>query len=204
MAIWSTFAAWLVVLVTLPAGLTLSGTWPVVIDRARQAIDAVGTPRGITIVLLGFSGLLASTWKQLVQGLRLGLTGRESLIKSSVLLRLSLLIIILPVAQWIIDHRVVTWLDDIPWILAGLVCLKMSAVAWIATRLYQSRLLSDRTLVTGAAVWLVAVLALYSVLVWLVDTPIIPRYLLALIAILAVPLARLSSAPLALAWNRHR
>ena len=47
-------------------------------------------------------------------------------------------------------------------------------------------------------------LALYGLLVWLVDTPLIPRYFLALVAILAIPLARLSAAPLALAWNRHR
>ncbi|HEX9310311.1 MAG TPA: hypothetical protein VF887_05830, partial [Gemmatimonadaceae bacterium] len=59
-------------------------------------------------------------------------------------------------------------------------------------------------LVTGAACWSVAVLALYGVLVWLLDTPHIPHYLLMLVAILAIPLARLSAAPLALAWNRHR
>jgi len=41
-------------------------------------------------------------------------------------------------------------------------------------------------------------------LVGCVDTPIFPRYLLALVAILAIPLARVSAAPLALAWNRHR
>jgi hypothetical protein len=59
-------------------------------------------------------------------------------------------------------------------------------------------------LVAGAALWCVAVLALYSVLVWLLDTPHIPHYVLMLVAILAIPLARLSAAPLALAWNRHR
>jgi hypothetical protein len=89
-------------------------------------------------------------------------------------------------------------------ILAILVCVKMSAAAWIVTRLYRSRLLSDRTLVTGAVTWSVVVLALYGLLVWLVSTPFFPRYLLALVAILAIPLARLSAAPLALAWNRHR
>jgi hypothetical protein len=48
------------------------------------------------------------------------------------------------------------------------------------------------------------VLALYGLLVWLLDTPHIPHYLLMLLAILAIPLARLSAAPLALASNRHR
>jgi hypothetical protein len=89
-------------------------------------------------------------------------------------------------------------------ILAILVCFKIIAAAWIATRLYRSHLLSDRTLVTGAGCWCLAVLALNGVLVWLLDTPHIPHYLLMLLAILAIPLARLSAAPLALAWNRHR
>ena len=80
----------------------------------------------------------------------------------------------------------------------------MSAATWVATRLFRSRLLTDRALVTGAAWWCVAVLALYAVLVWFLSTPIFPRYVLALVAILAIPLARLSAAPLALAWSRHR
>jgi polyhydroxybutyrate depolymerase len=59
--------------------------------------------------------------------------------------------------------------------------------------------------VVAAASWSAVVLALYGLLVWLVCTPpFIPRYLPALVAILAVPLARLSAAPLALAWSRHR
>jgi len=63
---------------------------------------------------------------------------------------------------------------------------------------------TDRTLVTGAACWCAAVLFLYGVFVWLVDSPLFAHYYLAMIAILAIPLARLSAAPLALAWNRHR
>jgi membrane associated rhomboid family serine protease len=75
---------------------------------------------------------------------------------------------------------------------------------WVAVRLYNSRLLTDRALIVGAAGWCVTVFALYVVLAWIVDTEFFPHYLLALIAILAIPLARLSAAPLALAWNRHR
>src|SRR5207247_10234288 len=94
--------------------------------------------------------------------------------------------------------------NALPLILAGLVGLKISAAAWIAVRLDRSRLLGDRALVLGAACWVLAVLALYGVLVWFFSTPFVARYVLALIAILAVPLARISAAPLALAWNRHR
>src|SRR5881396_575059 len=206
MAMWSTLAAWLVVLVATPLALEWSGTWSVVTERARRMNDAIGTPRAVVFVLLILAGFIVSTWKQLVQSLHIGLTGRAWIVKGSVLLTLTFLILLGPIVEWIIDTPSVQralW-NALPLILAGLVGLKMSAAAWIATRLDRSRLLGDRALVAGAACWVLAVLALYGVLVWFFSTPFVAHYLLALIAILAVPLARVSAAPLALAWNRHR
>ncbi len=206
MAFWSTLAAWLLVLVAVPLGLTLSDTWPVVIEWADRAVEIFGPPRALVIALLGFSGLVAATWKQLVQGMSIGLTGREWLVKSSVFLRLTLLIVILAVAEYVLDNRMLARLwDASAWILAAMVVVKMSAAAWVATRLIRERLLSDRVLVTSAVCWLVAVLALYALLEWILALPLsMPRYHLALVAILAIPLTRPSVAPLALAWNRHR
>jgi hypothetical protein len=206
MTTWSTLATWLLMLVAIPLALKLSDTWPMVLERARRISEAIGTPRTVVIAFLVLTGLMASTWKQFVQSLYIGLSGREWLIRANVFLLLSFLVAIGPIVDWIVedsDVRVALW-DALPWILAALVGFKMAAAAWIATRLYRSRLLSDRLLVTGAALWLVTVLALYGVLVWLFSTPFMPRYSLALVAILAIPLARLSAAPLALAWNRHR
>ncbi|MDO8676940.1 MAG: hypothetical protein Q7R30_00020 [Acidobacteriota bacterium] len=206
MAILSTLAAWGLVAVAIPLGLMWSGTWQIVDERARDAVEVIGAPRAIVITLLVFAMLLASTWKKLVQGLYTGLTGREWIIKTNGFLALSLLVAIGPILEWIIESgRTIRTLWDVwPWVLAVLVCFKMAAATWIAVRLYRSRLLSDRTLVIGAASWTTAVLALYGLLVWLIDSPLIPRAPLALMAILAVPLARVSAAPLALAWNRHR
>jgi len=206
MAMWSTLAAWLVVLVATPLALEWSGTWSVVTERVRRMHDAFGTPRAATVVLLILAGFIVATWKQLVQSLHIGLTGRAWIVKGSVVLTLTLLILLGPIVEWIIDRPSVqrTLWNALPLILAVLVAIKMSAAAWIATRLDRGRLLGDRALVLGAACWCAAVLALYGVLVWFFSTPFVAHYLLALIAILAVPLARLSAAPLALAWNRHR
>jgi hypothetical protein len=204
--IWSTLATWFVVIVAICFALRLSGTSPLVADWTRELIEAVGTPRAIAILLLGFSALLATTWKQLVQSLYIGMSGRAWLVKGSAFLALSLLTLFVVVAQWVIGDRAViaALLNALPWILVVLVCFKISAAAWVATRLHDSRLLSDRTLIVGAACWAIAVLALYGMLVWLLPTLIFRTYLLALVAILAIPLARLSAAPLALSWNRHR
>src|SRR5436189_1527863 len=205
-AMWSTLAAWLLVLVAMPLALEWSGTWPLVTERVRRLHDAIGTPRAATVVLLILAWFIVATWKQLVQSLHIGLTGREWIVKGSVVLTLTFLIVLGPIVEWISEAPSVQralW-NALPLILAGLVALKMSAAAWIATRLDRSRLLGDRALFVGAACWCVAVLALYAVLVWFFSTPFVAHYVLALIAILAVPLVRLSAAPLALAWNRHR
>ena len=206
MAGWSTLAAWLLVIVLSVMALMLSGRMPVVVERARAGIDVTGTLRGIAVVLLMFAALFASTWKHLVQSLCIGLTGRAWLMKSSVLLALIALVAAGPLTDEVITNRTVQsaiW-NGLPWILVVLVVFKLIAASWVAIRLHDSRLLSDRMLVTGAACWLVAVLALYGVLVWWIDTPLISRAILVLFAILAIPLARVSAAPLALAWNRHR
>jgi polyhydroxybutyrate depolymerase len=206
-ALWSALVAWLLVLVAVPLALALTSTWPVVADGVGEVIEVVGRPRAIVIAFLGLTGLLASTWKQLVQSLCIGLTGRAWVVRTSVLVRLSLLIVVWPIGDWAIGNWKVVlaalW-DTWPWVLALLACVKLSAAAWAVQRLHRNRLLSGRSLVVGAASWLAVVLAVYAVLVWLVSTPLIPHYLPALVAILAVPLARLSAAPLAIAWSRHR
>jgi hypothetical protein len=204
--VWSTIAAWVLVLVAIPLALRLSGTSATVIDWKRQLVEAAGMPRAIAMVLLGLLALMTASWKQLVQSLYIGMSGREWLVKGSVFLTLSLLGILVPLAHWVVTTKAVMaalW-NALPWIFAVLICLKISAAAWIAMQLRERRLLSDRMLVIGTACWDVAVLTLYGLLVWLIPTLIFPRYLLALVAILAIPLARLSAAPLALAWNRHR
>ena len=203
---WSTLAAWLLLLVAIPLALRVSGTAPVVIERANRFVEVFGAPRAIAIVLLGLAALMASTWKQLVQSLYIGMSGREWVIKASVFVALSFLAVILPLAVWISGSKpalALLW-NVFPWIAAALVFFKLSAAVWIAMRLYDSRLLSDRRLVIGSACWAVIVFALYGLLVWIFPALIFQHYLLALIAILAIPLARLSAAPLALAWNRHR
>ena len=201
----SALAAWALVLLAMPIALWLSDTAPTVIERARRFSAAVGTPRASVVALLVLAGLVAMTWKRLVQSLFIGLTGREWLIKGNVFFTLSLLCAAGPVLYWIGNRAVIAWLWD--WlitILAVLVCVKMGATVWIALRLHDRRLVSGRTLLAGAACWCGAVFGLWALLVWLVDSPLMPRYLFGLVAILAIPLARLAAAPLTLAWNRHR
>ena len=204
--VWSTVAAWVLMLVALTLTLILSDIWPMLVERARLLSRALGTPQVIVILLLLLSGLIVATWKQLVQSLYIGLSGREWLIKANAFFLVALLVVIGPIADWIIENgdvRARLW-DALPLTLGILVAFKLAGASLVAIRLHRSGVLSDRVLVVGAAGWLAGVLALYGVLVWLFATPFLPRSVLAFLAILAIPLVRLSAAPLSLASNRHR
>jgi hypothetical protein len=194
------------VLVAITASLTFSQAWPIVMGWVDWSVEYFGRTRAIFIALFGLAALIASTWKQLVQNLCIGLTGRGWLIKANVFGTLSLLVVLGPLVLWTIGSKraVVTLWDALPWIFTALVVVKMSAAAWILTRLHASRLVRERTLVIAAAGWSIAVLALWGSLAWLFAVPHVPRYLFGLLAILLLPLARVSAAPLAFDWNRHR
>ena len=204
-ALWSTLVAWLLVVVLVPVALMLSGTMPVFLERASAFVDAVGALRAAAVVGVLCAALVAATWKRLVQSLCVGLTGRAWIVKATLLMAAAWLVAIGPLASWLGNELAVQsaiW-NGLPWILAGLVGVKACLASWVAIRLHQSRLLSDRALLTGAVCWLLTVVALYGLLEWFAASPLVPRYFLGAIAILLVPLARVSAAPLALAWGRH-
>jgi hypothetical protein len=206
MALWSTLAAWIVLLVAMTIGFKWSGADSVLIAWAEQSVNKVGLSRVVVAAAIVLGGLICLTWTMLVQGLYIGLSGRQWLIRTVGIATLAALMAIGPVFEWIAqDVDVQRWLFDWwPLFPVALVALKMSAAIWTAIRLCRRAVISDRTIVIGAASWMIAVTVLYGALVWWVDTPLIPRYPLALVAILAVPLVRVSAAPLALDWNRHR
>lgn len=203
----STAVAWLIVAVLVPVFLFWTDTTSMVTNRWSWMSHGIGTPRAVTLVALALGVAVLSTWKQLVQGLYIGLTGRESIVKASVFVKLAMLFVFLFGVNWMLEDDQLfgmMW-DSLRWILGVLVLIKVVIAMVVASRLGRSRLMSDRALVTAAALWCGAVFALYGGLVWFISTPpLFPRYLLMLMAILIVPIARLSATPLALAWNRHQ
>jgi len=204
MTVRSTLTAWVLVALAVPAALWLSGTWVIAQEWAQDVAQIIGTPRALVALALIVAGMMLSTWRQLVQGLCVGLTGNERLIKGIVFGSVVVISLLGPLAVWIIDTKRlgVVW-SAMPVILTVLVCAKMLAAAVVESRLARGRSLSDRALFIAASCWTIAVLGVYALLAWVTDTPHIPRYLVMLVAILFVPLARLTAAPLAIAWNRH-
>jgi hypothetical protein len=206
MAMWSTLTAWAVALTFTAIGFSWSGADSVLIDWEQWFTHHVGAPRAIVAAGSILGGLILGTWLMLVQGLFVGLTGREWLIKTSGLVWLVFFMALGPIIELTWDSSTaLRWLWDNWMILpAILVVVKVTAGIVIARRLSRRGLIGDRLLVAGAAGWAAIVFALYGVFVWWADTPILPRFIFLLTAILAVPLVRVAAAPLALDWNRHR
>jgi hypothetical protein len=135
----------------------------------------------------------------------IGMSGRAWLVKASVFVTLALPTLALVLAPWALRWEVVAaLLDALPSILAVAALSKVALTAWLAVRLHAGGLVSDRTLILGALCWNFAVLGLLGLLLWLIPPLLFRVYGLTLVAIIMIPAARLSAAPLALAWNRHR
>ena len=196
-AMWSTFAAWLLIVIATPVAVRLSGTGSTISELADWWVQAIGARRAVVLAILMFVALVFSTWKQLVQSLYIGMSGREWLTKAAVFTALALLAVIMPAGLWIMKNnaaRAAAW-RAIPAILIALVCAKAIAAIWIAMR---------RDVLRPVIGWNVCVFALYALLAWIFPDLVLRHYVLALIAILAVPLTRISAIPLAVEWNRHR
>src|SRR5262249_30585119 len=157
------------VLIAIPLALTLSGNWPVVANAIRSWLAVESPLRVAVITVLIGCGMIAFTWKQLVQNLYVGLTGREWVVKSSVFAGLAFLVVLGPTGKWVYDHEQYRagLRDLLPWLAGFAVCLKASAVVWIVRRLRRRCLVSDRTLVTIGAVWLGLFVGLFGLLQWL-------------------------------------
>lgn len=205
-ALRSTIAAWLVVAIALPAALTWSEAWAPVVALARDVDGALGRPRAITLGIVIALVLIGATWKQLVQGFYIAMSGRDWAVKGVAFATLALVTIGFLALGWILDSRrriVIAW-DAIPWIMAALVALKL-VLAWrVMRRGIDRELFTRKQLILGAISWDACVLGLYAVMALILPAILFRRHLLLLFAMLVVPFVRLAAAPLAVAGNRHR
>lgn len=205
-AFLSTLAAWTIVVVAVPVALLWSDATVPVVNIARNVDEALGRPRAIVLGLFILAALVGSTWKQLVQGLYIAMSGRDWAVKGMAFATLVFVTAGFLALGWILDSRYrfgVAW-RAIPWVMAALVAIKLVLAVRVMHRGAERGLFSGRQLIVGAIVWDAFVLAIYGVLALILPDILFRRYFLLLVAMLVVPFARLAAAPLAVARNRHR
>jgi hypothetical protein len=205
-ALLSTMGAWMIVAVAVPVALIWADATEPILTIARHVDDALGRPRAITLGLLILAGLVASTWKQLVQGFYIAMSGRDWAVKGIVFATLVLLTAAFFALGWILDSRYrisVAW-NSIPWLMAALVALKLVLAMRVMQRGAERGLFTRKQLMFAAIAWDACVLALYGLLAFILPEILFRRYFLLVVAMLVVPFVRLGAAPLAVARNRHR
>jgi hypothetical protein len=174
--------------------------------NARQSIVRAAlidvAPRHVAIALAGVVGIVVVTWRVVAIGLWPALIGRKLVSNAIAVSSWILLVVAGIVGSWIYRHPEVQprLVSAIPWIMAVLLLLKISAAAGATFWLHKLDLIDPRASAKCFAWWCAAVVATLLCLNLLVPL----SWLLTAWVVVLIPLARIAIAPLALHSNRHR
>jgi hypothetical protein len=192
-------------LTALPMGLLIllrPGFCQAIIEMARQTPAwKVGLLPPLAVLLL-----IATTWKQLVEGYWSALTGRAWVMHVFLLMLMFLLMggLGFGIAAAVFPQYQAVATAALPWIMGILLGVKLAAAILVLRGLESSALLSNEYIVAMIATWIFVVAALTSLTIWLIPPGAASiRDILSSIVLL-VPFSRLAGAPLAVEWNRHR
>ena len=199
----STLITFVLVLVLAPLWAVLTGNADVVRELCEGLVrDEPAWRLGILApaVALGLSGLI---WLQIVAGMCLSLTGRSWVVNTVVLFYVMVAAALIALGSWTNSHPAFfdTLLVVLGWLGGALFLLKAGAAAWIWR---QPGLWREKAAVRLIALWLAIAACLVLVLYTVMPESPVPRILVALFVVLALPLTRLTALPAAIAWNRHR
>ena len=201
-----TLAAWALPAVALPVALLRADVRADVAELWAALLHFYPPGKAAAAVALTVFILPALTWTGLVGSLHVTLTGRPWVNMTAVAAGLVLLAGQAGAGYWAYLHpEAHAALGRLAWWLApAAVALKLLLAGGAVRVLLRRRLVTPRALAGWLAVWLLAALALFAALAWLLPPGLADVTGCAFAAVLTVPLARLALAPLALEWNRHR
>jgi hypothetical protein len=201
-----TLVTWVGVGLALAAVLPVSPGGEVLAGWTRRLSQTQGA-RGWVLLALMVLGPAALTWKQIVNQLWVGLTGRQWVGVFITLGGLFGLTGLALLGSWFYVHPEThaALRNAMPWAAGLALLLKLAAGALVARALLRRGLVARGTLIRFAAAWVAGAAALFGLALWLVPTGVDSPFAVGCGAILVgLPMVRLGLAPLALDWNRHR
>lgn len=150
--------------------------------------------------------LPALTWRKLIDGMYVGLTGRPWVAAASgAVLGVLFVGLMMPaglVLQMLPEYRPLAW-RLLPWLIGAAVAAKSVMAVLLLRALGRSQLIAPASLKNYLALWL-AITAALAAAFFALAPPGASVWMPLAGAMLLVPLNRLAAAPLALNWNRHR
>ena len=202
----SGLAGWVVVALVVPPFFALMGYAGPLATLWGRLLPDRSLLEVLVIVPLMVAALLVLTWKGLVGGLTVGLTGRPWIGVVNVLVTYIAVGGAMLLGRWLQMHPEAhrPFLLALPWLLGLAVTIKAFAACWALRAASRRGHISTRTLRGGLVLWLATAIGLF-VLLW-THLPAENRSVALVLpgVFLALPLARLAAAPLALDLQRHR
>jgi len=198
--------AWAIVIITTAIWVAYCGGYRNLGRMWDTLVHRHGHDRVVVSCALFAIGAVLMTWRALAIGQWAGLTGRVWVMNAQpIVFAFITLQGLYETAMWNVNvPRRERILELLPWILTTLIALKLMLAAVSLRTLHRRGELAARTIAWILVCWCVVATTLAGVLIWLVPSEIVRPRTVVMWVILFVPLARLSVAPLALAWNRHR
>ena len=202
----SALAVCLITALTLAVCMIFTGDlWEMDVLRGLLGHDAWWIQPAV-LIPTALLMLWAHSWVSFIQGLSVGLTGREWVMFAFVTTGGVLFVALILSGLWLSMHseyHQACW-NAAPWLIGGLALLKLALSGYVLHRVWGRGLLETPALTLLVGVWTTVVLATIGLVAWLVPSDVLPLRLAVGGTILAFPLTRIALAPLALAWNRHR
>ena len=197
---------WAITLAVVALTVLWTGTWGELKGQWEWLASGLSAVQKVMALVLIALFLPAATWKGLVANVFLGLTGRAWVYGVGAFVMGCVVVGMVPAGCWIFTHpeyqeRVKAVLQWAPQLVAA---VKIVMGACLVRVLIRRGLMPARMMRTLLAGWLLTVVVLSGLVCWLVPRSLVPWHLAAACVVLFLPAVRLSLAPLALAWNRHR
>ena len=197
---------WGMTLVAIVLMFLLTASWSELAGQWNMLSKDLSAAQKAAIITLGPVFLLAVTWRLAISDMFLGLAGR-----SWVWVIWALVIAPLLIGTVLIGCKLVEYpeyraevLAALPWALGLAAALKLLLGVWLARVVTRRRLIEARLMERLLVAWLLTTAALTGLLCWLIPAGLASWHLITACVVLAMPLVRISLAPIALAWNRHR
>jgi hypothetical protein len=178
------------------------------VDRGHSA--ALGTlllkyasSKSVFLAVVALVGLICLTWRRLAESVTVGLMGHPWIRPVLVVFQF----MFIPMAAVLIGlygNALMKLAEAVPqWILVA-VCLKAAGGAYVILLQREVRLADFRLVSISVLVWLAGGAGTCAFMELWFPTGLYPIWLTAAIGLLFSPLVRITAAPLALYWNRHR
>ncbi len=198
---------WVMTLAAIVLMILLTASWGELAGQWNMLSKDLSAVQKAVIITLGPVFLLAVTWRLAISEMFLGLTGRTWVgVICVVVIILPLIVIGSLIGHKLAEHPEyhADLLAALPWVLGLATTLKLLLGAWLVRVAVRRRLIEARLVKRLLVAWLLTTAGLAGLLCWLIPDGLASWHLITACVVLVMPLVRISLAPIALAWNRHR